>query len=101
MVATKNKILLCNAIQTAYANSDNSPSFSLMALSAFLKQKGYQVELLLNIFSDAELKNVLKNCLTVDFSLFTGCSKNANSEIARCELRKITLKDFRKKLLNC
>lgn len=73
----KNKILLYNAIQTAYANSDGSPSFSLMALSAYLKQKGYQVELLLNSFSDTQLKKNLEDCLAVGFSLYTGGSKDA------------------------
>jgi anaerobic magnesium-protoporphyrin IX monomethyl ester cyclase len=77
MEKAKKKVLLYNAIQTAYADSDNSPSFSLMALSAYLKQKGYQVELLLNSFSDSELKSALKDCLAVGFSLYTGGSKNA------------------------
>lgn len=77
MSETKNKILLYNAIQTAYANSDNSPSFSLMALSSYLKKKGYEVELLLNKYSDSELKNALHNCLAIGFSLYTGGSRNA------------------------
>jgi len=77
MIEAKNKILLYNAIQTAYANSDGSPSFSLMALSAYLKQKGYQVELLLNRYSDEELKKALDGCLAIGFSLYTGGSKNA------------------------
>ena len=64
-------------MQTAYANSDNSPSFSLMALSAYLKQKGYQAELLLNNCSDTELKNTLKDCLAVGFSLYTGGTRDA------------------------
>ena len=71
------KVLLYNAIQTAYANSDNSPSFSLMALSAYLKEKKYEVELLLNSYSDIELENALKDSLAVGFSLYTGGSKNA------------------------
>jgi radical SAM superfamily enzyme YgiQ (UPF0313 family) len=69
--------LLYNAIQTGYADADNSPSFSLMALSAFLKGKGYQVELLFNRYSDTELENALEGCLAVGFSLYTGGSKNA------------------------
>jgi len=73
----KKKILLYNAIQTAYANPDNSPSFSLMALSAYLKQKGYKVELLLNSRSDSQLKIALEDCLAVGFSLYTGGSRDA------------------------
>jgi anaerobic magnesium-protoporphyrin IX monomethyl ester cyclase len=73
----KNKVLLYNAIQTAFASSDNSPSFSLMALSAYLKKKGYQVELLLNSYTDSELKHALEDCLAVGFSLYTGGSRDA------------------------
>jgi anaerobic magnesium-protoporphyrin IX monomethyl ester cyclase len=77
MDGPKNKILFYNAIQTAYASPDNSPSFSLMALSAYLKEKGYKVELLPNSFSDYQLKNALSDCLAVGFSLYTAGSKNA------------------------
>jgi len=73
----KKTVLLYNAIQTAYANPDNSPSFSLMALSAYLKQKGYEVELLLNSFSDSHLKRILEDCLAVGFSLYTGGTRDA------------------------
>lgn len=73
----RNKILLYNAIQTGYADPDSSPSFALMALSGFLKEKGYQTELLLNRYSDDELKKSLAGCLAIGFSLFTGGSKNA------------------------
>ena len=83
MTKMKNKILLYNAIQTAYASSDNSPSFSLMALSAYLKQKGYQVELLLNSYSDNQLKDALTDCLAVGFSLYTGGSKSASIIVSR------------------
>jgi anaerobic magnesium-protoporphyrin IX monomethyl ester cyclase len=75
MNRTKNKILLYNAIQINF--SDSIPSFSLMALSAYLKEKGYEVELLLNRYSDAELKNALDECLAIGFSLYTGGSHNA------------------------
>jgi anaerobic magnesium-protoporphyrin IX monomethyl ester cyclase len=83
MSRSKNKILLYNAIQTGYADPDNSPSYALMALSAFLKKKGYEVELLFNRYSDDELKNALKGCLAVGFSLYTGGSKNAFKIAAR------------------
>jgi radical SAM superfamily enzyme YgiQ (UPF0313 family) len=88
MSETKNKVLLYNAIQTAYANSDNSPSFSLMALSSYLKKKGYEVELLLNKYSDSELKNALDDCLAIGFSLYTGGSRNAFNMASR--IRKIS-----------
>ena len=83
MIRGKNKILLYNAIQTAFASSDISPSFSLMALSAFLKEKGYQTELLLNNYSELQLKNTLKDCLAVGFSLYTGGSRDALKIAAR------------------
>lgn len=83
MSETKNKILLYNAIQIGYADPDGSPSYALMALSAFLKQKGYQAELLFNRYSDEELRAALKDCLAVGFSLFTGGSKNAFKIAAR------------------
>jgi anaerobic magnesium-protoporphyrin IX monomethyl ester cyclase len=83
MNKVKNKILLYNAIQIAYASSDNSPSFSLMALSAYLKEKGYRVELLLNDCTDSELKSALENCLAVGFSLYTGGSKDASRMASR------------------
>ena len=86
----KNKILLYNAIQTAYANSDNSPSFSLMALSAYLKERGYAVELLFNKYSDLELQNALNGCLAIGFSLYTGGSREAFKMASR--IKKISPK---------
>jgi len=77
MEKSKKKILLYNAIQTAYASSDNSPSFSLMAISAYLKKRGYQVELLFNKYSDEELKNALNGCLAIGFSLYSGGTKDS------------------------
>ncbi|OGD54408.1 hypothetical protein A3J78_00090 [Candidatus Beckwithbacteria bacterium RBG_13_35_6] len=68
----KNKVFLYNGISSAYADTDFSPSFSLMALSAFLKQKNYKVTLLLNRFSNNKLRLLLKNCLGVAFSVYTG-----------------------------
>lgn len=82
----KKKILLYNATQTAFANSDNSPSFSLMALSAYLKKRGYETELLLNRFSDEELKQVLENTFAVGFSLYSGGSKYAFKVASRIRL---------------
>lgn len=72
----KKKVLLYNGVQTAFASSDYSPSFSLMALSAYLKEKGYQVELLRNDFTDEELKNALDGCLAIGISLYSGGSKD-------------------------
>jgi len=87
----KNKVLLYHGISTAYADTDRSPSFSLMALSAYLKKKNYQVGLLLNKYSDQQLKLNLKNCLAVGFSVYTGNGILSSLNMAR-RIRKINPK---------
>lgn len=69
---SKGRILLYNAVGGTFADSDRSPSLSLMALSAYLKEKGYECLLLGNRLSDEELRLLLADCLAVGFSVYTG-----------------------------
>lgn len=78
----KNKILLYNGIPTALVSSDDIPSLSLMAISAFLKEKGYRVELVFDRDSPGQLKKKLSNCLCVGFSVYSGNGINRSLKLA-------------------
>lgn len=68
----KNRVLLFNGVSTGFANSDNSPSFSLMALSAYLKQNNFEPKLILNRHSLRQIKNLCRDAVAVGFSVYTG-----------------------------
>ena len=68
----RNTVLLYNGITIAYANPDNNASISLMNLSAFLKDRGFNVKLLLDRYSDQEICALLDESLAVGFSVYTG-----------------------------
>lgn len=82
------KVLLYNGISSVIASADNSPSFALMAISAFLKKRGYKVGLIFNKDSYKELKDKLKNCLCVGFSVYTGNGINHSLAMAE-KIKKI------------
>lgn len=80
-----------NGISSVMANADDSPSFALMAISAYLKKQGYKVDLIFNKDSHKELKDKLKNCLCVGFSVYTGNGINHSLAVAE-KIKKIDRK---------
>jgi len=67
-----NKILFYNGASVTFADMDDHPCISLMALSAFLKPLGYESDVLKDRHTEAELREKLQGCLAVGFSVYTG-----------------------------
>ena len=68
----KRLVLLYNGAFAASADVDETPSMSLMALSAYLKANGFDCQLLRERSSDDELRLLLQSCIAAGFSLYTG-----------------------------
>jgi len=68
----KKTVLLYNGVSTTFADLDDDPCLSLMALSAYLKQIGYCVEVVHDRHTDNELRLLLQDCTMVGFSVYTG-----------------------------
>ncbi len=79
----RNKILFYCGMPVGLASADAFPSMALMALSAYVKQKGFEAELLLNRHSDEEIGKMLANTLAVGFSVYTGNGIDHSLRMAR------------------
>jgi len=71
-ISMKKRVLLYNGVSSAYGDPYNSTSFSLMAISAYLKEKKYKTNLIHDNMSDEKLRYYLRDALCVGFSVYTG-----------------------------